>query len=331
MAAYRPATPPLMLRLSRNWAFQLGVVGVVAFVGFNLIRAKNRAQLVETFSAFEQAATRRTPTQNQFLSKNPNANIAANINSTTVQRPTHQVPESGANPAANTASTNAGSPSNSGAPGVASLASPPSVQTGVSRIAESLVGDTNPLPTKLKLVFAELTRTSLAALVNDSRSIASFGTYFAGIIPDREEKIKIDASTLGINILDTAGDLQLKLNQPIVLFKGSRDPVLDQNIGLTTQITPTVIDELGAHLQIEVKRSMRAPAGTIPAIQEETFQEQIILKKDARAYLSGLLPHRPLSEEETRNLNSNSTILKVLASPDFQSGNSEFVVFVEAK
>lgn len=324
MAAYRPATPPLMVRLSRNWTFQLGVLGVVAFCGFNLIRAKNRAQLVETFSAFEQAATRRSPPKNQFLSKNANDNINSNINSAAIQRPSNQGALAG--------NSGATAPiANSSAPGVVTLASPPTTQTGVSRIAETLAGDSSPFPTKLKLVFAELTRASLATLVNDSRSIASFGTYFSGIIPDREDKLKIDSSTPGINVLDTASDLQLKLNQPIILFKGSRDPVLDQNIGLTTQITPTLIDEAGAHLQIEMKRSMRAPAGNNPPVQEESFQEQIVLKKDARGYLSGVLPHRALNEEEARNFGSNSTILKVLASPDFQSGNSEFVVFIEAK
>jgi hypothetical protein len=324
MAAFRPAAPPLLVQLSRNWTFQLGILGVVAFVGFNLIRAKNRAQLVETFSAFEQAASRRTPTKNQYLSKNANDNITANIKAANLQ-PASSPSVQAANPGAPATANNAN------APGVVTLASPPTAQTGVSRIAETLAGDTNPFPTKLKLVFAELTRASLAALVNDSRGIASFGSYFSGIIPDREEKLKLDSSTPGLNVLDTANDLQLKLNQPIILFKGSRDPVLDQNIGLTTQITPTLIDEAGAHLQIEMKRSMRAPAGANPPVQEETFQEQIVLKKDARGYLSGVLPHRPLNEEEARSFASNSTILKVLASPDFQSGNSEFVVFIEAK
>ena len=123
----------------------------------------------------------------------------------------------------------------------------------------------------------------------------------------------------------------MKPNQPIVVFKGSRDPQLEQNIGVTTQITPTFIDEQGAHLQIEVKRTLRAPAGSAVPLIEETYQEQMILKKDSKGFMSGLLPHRVLNEEEARTLSANPTILKVLASAEFQASNSEFVLFIEAK
>ena len=64
---------------------------------------------------------------------------------------------------------------------------------------------------------------------------------------------------------------------------------------------------------------------------EENFQEQMVLKKDSKGYMSGIFPHRVLSDDEARNLSNNPTILKVLASPDFQTSNSEFVLFIEAK
>lgn len=312
MSAYRPVQPPLALRLAKNWIFQLSVFVIAVVVGVTFIRAKHRAQFAEGFAALEQVTLK----QKNFLSKKPiDKKFAQSIPSQ---------PQADNSPTARIESTTipAVSDSQTGAQASAASASAKAAD-GTSAEANS------PFPTKLKLVFAELSRTSFGAILGDTRNIASFGAYFSGILAEREEKSKSDLT--GINVLDSANDLQIKLNQPIVVFKGSRDPQLEQNMGLTTQITPTFIDEQGAHLQIEVKRTLRAPAGSGAPFVEESFQEQMVLKKDSKGYMTGLLPHRILSEEESRVLGSNPTILKVLASSDFQNSNSEFVLFIEAK
>ncbi len=328
MAAYKPAQPPLFTRLFKNWIFQLSAFVFIVIVGVSLIRAKNRANFSDSLASLEGATSK----QKNFLSKKP-------IDKKFAQTPNGD----SSNPSAsNSPSAKAGGPVpaptfvatdtslaggqqevTSGLQGGAGL------QGGTTKLADGSGDGANFLPTKLRLVFAELNRGTFAAILGDTRSIASFGVYFSGLLPDQQDKTKSDLA--GIILLDSANDLQIKLNQPVVVFKGSRDPQLQQNIGLTTQITPTFIDEHGAHLQIEMKRTLRSPAGVRTPLVEENFQEQMILKKGSRGFISGLLPHRILSEEEARTLSSNPTILKVLSSNDFQNGNSEFVIFVEAK
>ncbi len=305
MLAFRPAQPPMHVRLAKNWIFQVGAFVLTLIVAIVLIRAQHRAQFAEGFAALEQVTSK----HKNFLSKKPmDKKFAQTV-------------------------TNEDSQNDSSAEKVETTALPSIAEstqastTALAKVDASPTDSPSPFPTRLKLVFAELNRGTFAAILGDSRNVASFGAYFSGLLPEHDSK----ADLSGINILDSASDLQIKLNQPIVVFKGSRDPQLEQNMGLTTQITPTFIDDQGAHLQIEVKRTLRAPPGGGGPIVEETFQEQVVLKKDAKAYMSGLLPHRILNDEEARTLNSNPTILKVLASTDFQNSNSEFVIFIEAK
>lgn len=315
MLSYRPVQAPILSRLAKNWIVQLSSIVVVVIFGVILIRAKDRAQFAESFAALEQVTSR----QHNFLSKKPIAQkVSQNVAMASAQPPT-LVPLPVAQEAAAVQ------------PPITTLAASSATSSaGTVKVADTSIDSSGVFPTKLKLVFAEITRSSLAALMGDTRNIASFGSYFSGLLPDAQDKFRSLAMP-GLTVLDSASDLQIKPNQPIVVFKGSRDPQLEQNIGITTQITPTFIDEQGAHLQIEVKRTLRTPAGTAGPLIEETFQEQMVLKKDSRAYMSGLLPHRILSEEEAHSLSANPTILKVLATPEFQSSNSEFVLFIEAK
>lgn len=239
MDAYRPAQRPLIFRLLQNWIFQLCTLTGVVVLGFGLIRAQNRARIVDSLSAFEKAATSKVNSsissslngpataQRNFLSKTPTAQVDSTLRSLPLQ---NAAAEQTAAPETSTTSGNV--LANATAASQPQTPAAPQTQTGVSRIAEALAGDVSPIPTKLKLTFTEVSRTTLAGLANESRSIASFGTYLSAMIPEREEKLKLDTSVGGLTILDSASDLQLKLNQPIVLFKGSRDPQLDQNIGL---------------------------------------------------------------------------------------------------
>ncbi len=314
MGTYRPVQAPLASRLLKNWIFQFSLFVFAVVVGVGLIRAKNKAPLSDSIAAIEQA----TSNQKNFVSKKPIDKKFAQISSASSIKPAAEN-----SPYAKPDNVMP-SPENSGAQPVGS-----GQQSAASKAIDGSGDSANPMVTKLKLVFAELNRGTFAALMGDSRNIASFGVYFAGLLPEQSDKSKSEFA--GVSILDSASDLQIKLNQPIVVFKGSRDPQTEQNMGLTTQITPTFIDEQGAHLQIDIKRSLRSPTGTAGPMLEENFQEQMILKKGSRGYISGLLPHRVLGYEEARVLSANPTILKVLASGDFQSSNSEFVVFIEAK
>ena len=318
MAAFKPPQKPLTSRLFKNWIFQLSIFVFAVVIGVGLIRAKNRAKFSESIASIENATSK----QRNYISKK---SIDKKFAQTSGVGTTS--PQSDVNLISKQAPSASATPETAGAP--AQLSANPGAQAANLKSLDGSGDASGLLPSKLKLVFAELHRGTFANILGDSRSIASFGVYFSGLLPDHDDKTKSELT--GLNVLDSANDLQIKLNQPIVVFKGSRDPQFQQNIGLTTQITPAFMDEQGAHLQIEVKRTLRSPAGTAAPLLEENFQEQMVLKKGARGYISGLLPHRVLSEEEARSLNANPTILKVLASGDFQNSNSEFVLFIEAK
>jgi hypothetical protein len=107
-----------------------------------------------------------------------------------------------------------------------------------------------------------------------------------------------------------------------------RDEASGHDLGVTVQATPVSVDENGTTVQVEVLSVLREP-GSSPAIAEQSFPATFQIPRGSAAYISGVLPHRnQLSDEETRLYGTNP-VLRILNSPGFQGGATEFVILLQ--
>jgi hypothetical protein len=332
MDLYQPRPTPVFLRLAGNWVVQLTLLVAVVVSALGYIRLQNSASLRERLNEIDNAQTVRITERNKALASR------AQISPTPSPTPTALTADAQATPAP------APEPTTPPDAPTAAAVPPPSASpsTAVSKIADTYLADKDHsangaatlekagAPTELRMIFAEVQRANFSEMINDARNLTTYGPFNAGNIADVSGRLKTGRRQNAFRILDTASGLTLKLNQPQVIFKGARDPVLEQNLGVTTQITPTQIDDDGAHLQIEITRTIKDPPGSNPPISTQNFQEQITLNKQSGGFIAGVLPHRNLDAEETKTL-GNMGLLKIMTTSDFQSNASEFVIFLQAQ
>lgn len=182
-----------------------------------------------------------------------------------------------------------------------------------------------PQATGVHVQFMEIPFEALQELTQESHSVSGVGPKMTmGILPEFAKKT---TSLQGTTQLDSAGPEKIRLNQPILIYKGMRD-ASGQDVGLTVQITPMSQDESGTDLQIELSRSVRYVAQ--PVLEEASISENVIIPRGAAAFIAGALPRRNLTSAEIE-LYRNASVLRVLTSDDYQSNQTEFVIFVAPK
>lgn len=319
MQAYVPKQKSFLNRLLTNWILHLSVILIL--VGSLTLYIREKLISSKLNSQYDQPIRFKSSTLNKQNAK---------------KELTTDSPTSEQDPKEVLSAQNTNENSNISVKAQDEALPTPNTQTNISKLAESLAGDSN-IPSKIILTFAEMNRTQLNEMLSESRNITNFGNYFSAILLDKEDS----RSNYTYAVLDKYSSESPKLNQPILVFKGTHDSQSDQNIGLNIQINPIQIDENGVQLQIDFKRNLKvssrpgvgpgAGPGGPASLPEDVFQEQIHLKKDTKAFITGLLPHRILTDEEAQFFRNNSSILRILNNPDFQNGNLEFVLFFEAK
>lgn len=317
MQAYRPKSAPLSSRILKSWIFQSAVLIVAIGTALSFLKLQKDREAQTQEMAFAQPPSALNNSNGE--SPPPPPPTAATVSA---RAPTPPPPVAQASPLAN---------ASAGARGVMPMGvNPPNgTRANPSTAQPSRAGDA--AFSQMDLVFAEVPRTVLANLEAGSRMLES-DSVSAGVYPNIAPLMR-QLTTTGqqrvrsLRVLESARGLPVHINQPNITFKGMRDPTLDRNIGITTQIVPLGMDENGLHYQIEVQRVVRDTSG---GVAEFTYQGDIVMPKGAGAFVAGLLPRRPLSPNERAAL-ANAGVLKVLASQDFQEDLSEFVLFIEAR
>ena len=319
MEAFKPKEVPLSSRIMKNWMFQAAVLIVAIATGLSFLRVQ-RDRDVEDFSDLARPLPQQTTLEAPPPPPPPPMEVAQPTTQAVVTPPPLT---SNARPQAPPASgLIAPTPR---ARAVSTRATP------TTRAANTRGGVANrdSVYTQIDLVYAEVPASVVANMEAGSRMIDA-GAISAGVYPNIAPLMRQLATAQrvrGLRVLESARNLSVQINQPIITFKGTRDPAIGRNLGLTSQIIPTGMDENGLHFQIDIQRTFKQSGTT--GVTESAYQAEISLTKGAGAFIYGLIP-RGLDARE-RAAYANAGVLKVMASPDFQDGFSEFVLFIEAR
>jgi hypothetical protein len=333
MLAYRPSRAPFFKRLMTSVPFQLSVLVLAIVGGFAFIRLQNQARLAARIAEIENAGDTRlieqksdaldTASQASKSSEAPGAQAESAPAASAPGESTHNLalsaPEAPKAIKENLAET-AASPSPTPSPLPSPTATPgttPGAATGAEKATT---------PSRLRVAFLEVNRGTLAELSSESRGSGGYGAFSTGTISSASAKLK--SLQAGWKSLESGSPQSLRTQQPILVFRGLRDEASGHDLGVTVQVTPVLIDDTGTTVQVEVLRVLRE-AGAVPSVGEQSFQENFQIPRGSAAYISGVFPHRTqIPEEEARLYNSNP-VLRILSSPAFQSGASEFVILIE--
>ena len=180
-------------------------------------------------------------------------------------------------------------------------------------------------PQNVKVYFIEAQRSFLTELLSDAREPSSDGTVAYGVVADLDQRLK---NSRAWQSLDTSSDQPMKLNQPNVIFKGTRDPASGQNIGFAVQVIPLSRDEAGSHLQIDANRTLRDSSNGIESVNFQ-MPENFSIPKGSSVVITNVLPHRQIGPEE-QALYRNVNVLKAMAGERFRSGATDVAIIVQA-
>ena len=175
---------------------------------------------------------------------------------------------------------------------------------------------------KLVIVYAEVQRGELQRIFEASQTTGqfmSFGDYAAGILPNVERKVV--PSNLNIKILHREEKV-LDSRAPLRWFFGKGDA------GLGFFIEPTELDANVFRGNLEIRRSWpELNASQAPEIVRKSFPAIFEVASGAGFFVSGVLPRKTPLEND--NEFTSIDVYKILRSPAFQKGDSEFVIFIE--
>lgn len=312
METFRPAAPPLTQRLFGNPFVQLSILLLVAGGAGFFIYEKGQENL-QSRVTYLQSTVQIEPS------------AAPAPASASQDEPV--LSESGEIPTAPTESTEVASTALSAAGnaelGAAALnATPPPAGSPAAKVA-----GTKTAP-HLVVYYAEVSRSALADFVSSSRSTGqylSFNDYSAGILPNISKAVAAGQ----VKILHKEDrSLEQKSNQWFLGWTDKRDP--SRQIGLNTYFELSDLDSANLRGNIEILRTWREEVsqGNFE-IHKRTFPAIFEIGGETGFFMWGVMPRRANlpgpSEDELVNID----LFKILRSPQFRSGESEFVIFVE--
>ncbi len=179
----------------------------------------------------------------------------------------------------------------------------------------------------LTVIYAEVERPALGRLVDASRSTGqfmNFADYSAGIIPGLNKRLQ----TSGIKILrkeerniDSSKTLQWSYG-----LKDRSNPSVE--FGHTTFIEIADNDGTSLRGNLEIQRTWKeaGPTGGFE-IQRKSFPAIFEISPETGFFMAGVMP--PQSNLENDDELASIDVYKILRSPQFRAGESEFVIFVE--
>lgn len=342
MVAFKPAEKPLAQRLISSWVFQVCVLGAVITTGYIWLSGKNTIN--ERIADLDDPPNIRVlneierPVRDPLPESDGQTQASSNAAPETSVSSNHPVDSESSAPKPTTATetlarvTGPAANENLAANGN---------ERGLLPAAENALSDSeptgraenepgaSPVVQRVRILFAEVQRPMVTELFSHARNLSGYSLQ-AAVVSDLAMRLRPEprAETPRMRELESATEHAVRLNQPIVVFKGTRDEATAQNIGVTLEIVPLSLDDNGLTAQVEIARVLREPSST-PQLSEQTAVETVVVPKGGGAFFAVPLPRRALTEEEAR-LYGRTNVLRVLHSPAYQSNATEFLIFIEA-
>ncbi|XGC80276.1 hypothetical protein ACES2L_13170 [Bdellovibrio bacteriovorus] len=312
METYRPAAPPAWKKFFGNPLVQLSLLALVAG-GVSITLYQKGQQSLE-----RRVSYLKSPVQINQVSQNlPPAEVSELEELPSASDQASQNPDTDASDGTITA-TKVTAAAPAGKPDTAAL------DGGAVKDGRAVARTSGP---RLVVYYAEVGRGTLNRIVNDSRSTGqymNFNDYSAGILPNLSRAL----SSPQILILhkeertvDNAKTLQWSYG-----LKDRRDPNVE--IGLTTFFEINEMEGNNLRGNMEIQRTWREmnPSGGFE-IQRKSFPAIFEIGNDSGFFMAGVMPTQSNLENEQEL--TTIDIYKILRSPRFREGNSEFVIFVE--
>lgn len=320
MVTFRPVAKPLFTRLILNTTFQVSVLAFVALGGGLYVRQANREKLARTIAETpiardaeqqetELAAAQADENSKASLRQTVSASITDSNGKSKAELEVAAVPLETAAATSFVASSAPVSPPSGSA-------APPPLGTRSAFAPAS----------NLRVYFIEAQRGLISSLLSDARQTSSDGTFSYGVVANLERRLKASHAWQS---LDTSGEQALHLNQPNVIFKGTRDQNSGQNLGFTIQVIPLSHDENGTHLQIDANRVLRDQANGLDSF-DFPLPESVTLQRNSSFLLTGALPHRALYDSEER-LYRSVNVLKSMGNEQFRAGQTDVAIVIETR
>ncbi|UOF01025.1 hypothetical protein [Bdellovibrio reynosensis] len=316
METYRPAAPPAWKKFFGNPLVQLSLLAVVAG-GVSITLYQKGQQSLERRVSYLKS----TVQINQGAQNLPPAEVSELEELPTATDQASQKPDSDASDGTITATkvTAAGSPTadKSDTAALSAAATP-------GKEGRAVAKTTGP---RLVVYYAEVGRGTLNRIVNDSRSTGqymNFNDYSAGILPNISRSITSPQILIlhkEERTVDNSKTLQWSYG-----LKDRRDPSVE--IGLTTFFEINEMEGNNLRGNMEIQRTWREMGSSGGfEIQRKSFPAIFEIGNDSGFFMAGVMPTQSNLENEQEL--TAIDIFKILRSPRFRDGNSEFVIFVE--
>nr|WP_295899018.1 hypothetical protein [uncultured Bdellovibrio sp.] len=318
MENFKPATPPAWKRIVGNPLVQLSVLVIVAG-GVGITLYQKGQQNLERRVSYLKSTVQINSTNNSALADIAESAPAEETPTADQASQTPEPPQDGADGVVTAYKV--------AAPNVAPTAGPSPTSAALddkNKDTRSLAKTGSP---HLVVYYAEVSRGSLNGLYAASRSTGqfmNFNDYSAGIVPSIRRSLSA-AQTKILHKEDRPLDNSKTLQWSYGL-KDRRDPSVE--IGLTTFFELSEMDNNNLRGNLEIQRTWKEPSasGTLE-IQRKSFPAIFEIGGDTGFFMAGVLP--PQSNLENEDELTAIDVFKILRSPQFRSGDSELVIFVE--
>ncbi|MFM6930480.1 MAG: hypothetical protein ACKOX6_18600 [Bdellovibrio sp.] len=311
MDTFKPAQAPLWKRITGSPLFQLSVLFLIAgSAGFYIYQKgqdnlHNRVTYLKSSVQFNRASdvqiAVKTSDKSEDQTETPSVDVEKSETASTESAST-----------AHTAST-------------PTPPSTPAVSAEKNKDAARATAKTD--SPRLVVYYAEVPRRTLARLLEASRATGqfmSFTDYTAGILPNANKHI----NSQGVKILHRE-ERTVEPTKTLQWFYGVKDRTNPNNeIGITTFFELADVDSNSLRGNLEIQRTWRDPAPTGGfEVQRKSFPAIFEIGGNTGFFLAGVMP--PQSNLENDDELTAIDIYKILRSPMFRSGDSDFVIFIE--
>lgn len=192
---------------------------------------------------------------------------------------------------------------------------------------ENTKSDTAQKTAQVVIIYAEIGQDTLNNLFSNSRSTGQFmefNDYTAGLIPTLDKTI--GSSQVKILHKEIRPIEKVKSFQWFNGIKDANDPNFE--VGFTTFLTVNELENSALRGNMSIRRSWREPsAGGNFEVQKKTFPAEFEIDDNSGFFLSGVMPRRAYVENEQEL--ENNDIFKILSSPQFKAGESNFIIFID--
>lgn len=310
---FKPATPPAWKRFFGNPLIQLSLVVLVAG-GVGITLYQKGQQNLERRVSYLKSTVQINETGGQVEIPPP-----PNPSSEDLQAQ-ESVQSSETSDGAIDAYKVEPTPANSGS-AVAEAAAPELTDRTARAVAKT--------GAHLIVYYTEVPRGRLNAIFGASRSTGqfmNFNEYTAGILPDFDKNF-MNRSDIKILHKEDRPLTSSRTLQWSYTLKDRNNPAVE--IGLTTFFELNDFDNNNLRGNLEIQRNWREPApGGGFELQRKSFPAIFEIGGETGFFMSGVMP--PASnmgpgEDQLMNFE----IYKILRSPQFRSGESDFVIFVD--